>query len=289
MKFLITGAGGQLGKEWVRTLNQSSGDDSYVALKHSSFDITNRGVVRETIKNEQPDVLINCAAYTDVDGAENDQEKADLINHVAVENLAAECADAGIKLVHYSTDYVFPGKKEDEQIYPDGYPENAETDPVNHYGKTKLAGEEAMKLQTDDYLLIRVSWLCGSYGKNFVKTMMRLGSERDEVSVVDDQVGSPAFTFDVVEKTRFLIQNNNSGTYHISSEGRITWADFAEEIFEQAGMDVAVNRVTSEEFKTVAKRPAFSLLSKKKIADEGLIPVPWKSGLSKLLNRLKTN
>jgi len=289
MKFLITGAGGQLGKEWVRTLNQSSGDDSYVALKHSSFDITNRGVVRETIKNEQPDVLINCAAYTDVDGAEHDQKKADLINHIAVKELAAECADAGVKLVHYSTDYVFPGKKEDEQIYPDGYPEDAETGPVNVYGKTKLAGEEALKQETDDYLLIRVSWLCGSDGKNFVKTMLRLGSERNELSVVDDQVGSPAFTFDVAEKTYELVQGGEKGTYHISSEGKITWADFAEEIFKISGMNVTVNRVTSEEFKTVAKRPAFSLLSKRKIVDEGLTPVPWKSGLSDLLNRLKTN
>lgn len=287
MKYLISGAGGQLGREWVRLLDESTGGDEFTALKHSDFDITDRDSIKKTIKHEKPDVLINCAAYTDVDGAENDREKADLINHTAVKNLAEECADAGIKLVHYSTDYVFPGKEEDGQTYPDGYPEDAETDPVNVYGKTKLAGEQALKQATDDYLLIRVSWLCGSDGKNFVKTMLRLGSERNEVSVVDDQTGSPAFTFDVVEKTRELIQKGKTGTYHISSDGKITWADFAEEIFEQAGMDVTVNRVTSEEFKTVAKRPAFSLLSKRKIADEGLTPVPWKSGLSELLNRLK--
>jgi len=289
MKYLISGAGGQLGREWVRILEESVRGDEFTALKHSDFDITDQDSVKKTLKHEKPDVLINCAAYTDVDGAENDREKADLINHIAIKNLAAECADAGIKLVHYSTDYVFPGKKEDEQIYPDGYPEDAETGPVNIYGKTKLAGEEALKRGTNNYLLIRVSWLCGSSGKNFVKTMLRLGSERNEVSVVDDQIGSPAFTFDVAEKTRKLVQIGKTGTYHISSDGMITWADFAEVIFSEAGMDVTVNRVTSEEFKTVAKRPAFSLLSKRKIVDEGLMPVPWKSGLSDLLNRLKTN
>jgi len=289
MKYLISGAGGQLGREWVRILDESVHGDEFTALKHSDFDITDQDSVKKNLKHEKPDVLINCAAYTDVDGAENDREKADLINHIAIKNLAAECADAGIKLVHYSTDYVFPGKKEDEQIYPDGYPEDAETGPVNIYGKTKLAGEEALKRGTNNYLLIRVSWLCGSSGKNFVKTMLRLGSERNEVSVVDDQIGSPAFTFDVAEKTRKLVQIGKTGTYHISSDGKITWADFAEVIFSEAGLDVTVNRVTSEEFKTVAKRPAFSLLSKRKIVDEGLMPVPWKSGLSDLLKRLKTN
>jgi dTDP-4-dehydrorhamnose reductase len=287
MKYLISGAGGQLGREWVRLLDESTGGNEFAALKHSDFDITDRESVKKTLKKEKPDVLINCAAYTDVDGAENDREKANLINHIAVKNLAAECANAGIKLVHYSTDYVFPGDQEDEQIYPDGYPEDAETGPVNIYGKTKLAGERALKRETNDYLLIRVSWLCGSDGKNFVKTMLRLGSDRNEVSVVDDQIGSPAFTFDVAEKTRKLVQKDKTGTYHISSEGKITWADFAKEIFSQAGMNVVVNRVTSEEFKTVAKRPAFSLLSKRKIVDEELTPVPWKSGLSELLNRLK--
>ena len=287
MKYLISGAGGQLGREWIRLLDKSTNGDEFVALNHGEFDITDRDSVKKIIKKEEPDVLINCAAYTDVDGAENHQEKADLINHRAVRNLAGECAAAGVKLVHYSTDYVFPGNQDDEQIYPDGYPEDAKTDPVNVYGKTKLAGEEALKQETDDYLLIRVSWLCGSVGKNFVKTMLRLGSERKELSVVDDQVGSPAFTFDVAEKTRWLVKNHKTGTYHLSSGGKITWADFAEEIFEMAGMDVKVNRVTSEAFITVAIRPAFSLLSKGKIEDDGLLPIPWKNGLSELLNSLK--
>jgi dTDP-4-dehydrorhamnose reductase len=287
MKYLISGAGGQLGREWIRLLDETASGDEFTALKHSDFDITDLESVKKTLKHENPDVLINCAAYTNVDGAENDQEKADLINHIAVKNLAAECADADIKLVHYSTDYVFPGRDEDEQKYPDGYPEDGETGPVNVYGKTKLAGEEALEWETNDYLLIRVSWLCGSDGKNFVKTMLRLGSERNEVSVVDDQIGSPAFTFDVAEKTRKLVQKGKTGIYHISSDGKITWADFAEEIFELAGFEVAVKRVTSADFKTVAKRPVFSLLSKSKIADQGMTPVPWRSGLSELLNRLK--
>ena len=287
MKFLITGAGGQLGQEWVRLLNESGENDEFIAFSRDEFDITILGSIKKIIKKEKPDVLINCAAYTDVDGAEAHQEKANMINHEAVKNLAGECAAAGVKMVHYSTDYVFPGREEDELKYPDGYLEDAETGPINVYGKTKLAGEEALKQGTDDYLLIRVSWLCGSEGKNFVKTMLRLGSDRNELIVVDDQIGSPAFTFDVAKKTHELVQGGKKGTYHISSEGKITWADFAEEIFKIAGMDVAVNRVTSEEFKTVAKRPAFSLLSKRKIVDDGLTPVPWKSGLSELLNRLK--
>lgn len=287
MKYLISGAGGQLGREWVRLLDYSAKGDEFIALNHSAFDITDQDTVKKIIKKEKPDVLINCAAYTDVDGAESHQEKADLINHKAVRNLASECDYAGVKLVHYSTDYVFPGKVEDAMKHPDGYSEDAEKRPVNVYGKTKLAGEQTLKQETENYLLIRVSWLCGTLGKNFVKTMVRMGLERGDVSVVDDQIGSPAFTFDVAEKTRWLIKNGNTGTYHISSEGNITWADFAEEIFAQAEMDVNVKRVTSEEFKTVAKRPAFSLLSKGKIANEGLTPVPWKSGLRELLNRLK--
>lgn len=288
MKFLITGAGGQLGQEWVRLLNESGEGDDFIALTRDEFDITIPDTIKNTIKNEKPDVLINCAAYTDVDGAESHQEKANIINHAAVKNLACECTAAGVKMVHYSTDYVFPGREEDELKYPDGYPEDAVTGPVNAYGKTKLAGEEALMQEMDNYLLIRVSWLCGAEGNNFVKTMLRLGSDRNELGVVDDQFGSPAFTFDVAKKTHELVQGGKRGTYHISSEGKITWADFAEEIFKIAGMKVAVNRVTSEEFKTVAKRPAFSLLSKRKIVDEGLTPVPWKSGLSELLNRLKT-
>jgi dTDP-4-dehydrorhamnose reductase len=286
MKYLISGAGGQLGREWVRYLNESAEADEYIALDRSRFDITDRNTVKNVLRNEHPDILINCAAFTNVDGAEKERKKADLVNHIAVRNLAEECAAAGVKMVHYSTDYVFPGKREDEQTYPDGYPEDAQTNPVNVYGKSKLAGEQALKQYGGNYLLIRVSWLCGSDGKNFLKTMLKLGKERDELSVVDDQTGSPTFTFDVVAKTRWLLSNNRSGTYHISSEGKITWADFAEEIFDQAGLKVAVNRVTSREFKTVAKRPAFSLLSNRKINDEGEISLPWKSGLKKLLYRL---
>jgi len=285
--YLVTGAGGQLGSEWVRFLEKKG--YSYKAFGSGELDITDPAAVITSMNWVNPDIVINCAAYTNVDRAESETEKAYSVNREGVKNLAGACRAAGILLVHYSTDYVFPGKKEDEEIYPEGYSEDAETNPVNQYGKTKLAGERELIESGADFLLIRVSWLCGPGGSNFVNTMLRLASERDTVNVVDDQAGSPAYTFDVVEKTDALIRSGERGIYHISSEGKLTWADFAEEIFRISGLETAVNRISSDEYPMDAGRPAFSLLSKKKLIRAGLRPVNWKDGLNELLKLQRQN
>ena len=286
MKYLITGAGGQLGTEWGRFLATSEDYES-VAFASQELDITDPESVRRVLKAEKPDVVINCAAYTAVDRAESEPEAAFRVNRDGVRHLAGACAEIGARLVHYSTDYVFPGRAGDRKRYPDGYPENAERDPVNRYGESKLAGELELEKSGVDWLLVRVSWLCSPSGSNFVNTMLRLGSERNELKVVDDQIGSPSFTFDVVGKTITLLEKGQTGAFHISCDGAISWADFAKEIFLQQGMDARIVRVSSSEYPTEASRPAFSLLSIEKIRFEELTPLHWKDGLRKLLEQKK--
>ena len=281
MKVLITGAGGQLGREWHQALKESGTD--LAAFTSSELDITLRNNVQTVLASEQPDVVINCAAYTAVDRAETDSEKAFRVNMDGVRYLADACAETGAILVHFSTDYVFPGKSADRIIYPKGYPEDAARKPVNIYGESKLAGELELEKSDAEWLLIRVSWLCSPFGKNFVNTMIRLGSVKNKLSVVEDQIGSPTYTFDVVAKTRKLLEMGKRGTFHVSSEGAISWADFAEEIFHITEMNVEVERVPSSEYPTDAERPAFSLLSTEKIRTVGLSPREWKEGLKQLI------
>ena len=281
MNYLITGAGGQLGKEWANYLQQKS--IAHEAFDSAEMDITDVETVHKLITDINPHVIINCAGYTNVDQAEDEVDKAFLVNRVGVQNLCDAAKTVGAKMVHYSTDYVFSGSAEDATSFPDGYPESASVNPQNAYGKSKFEGEQILCKSDVDFLLIRVSWLCAPEGKNFVNTMLRLGSERDLLTVVDDQIGSPTYTFDLVEKTVELLRQNQSGLFHISCSGKLSWADFAEEILRMSGIKTTVRRVSSSEFKTKAKRPAFSLLSKQKIIDLGIDPLDWKSGLKQLL------
>lgn len=285
MKMMITGAAGQLGKEWMRYASEHSLNAT--GYTKADLDITQRESVEAAMDVFKPDVLVNCAAYTDVDGAESQPGSAFLVNERGVKNLSELCSVSGIKLIHYSTDYVFPGRAEDEEKYPDGYPEYAETDPVNLYGESKEAGERAVKHSGCDYLMIRVSWLCGRYGSNFVKTMMRLGGEKEKIDVVDDQIASPAFAFDVVEKTIQLIRQNEEGVHHLCCDGRISWADFAEAIFNVTGDSVNVNRVSTEEFSRKAKRPRYSLLSCEKAKVAGLELMTWKEGVKQVVGQVQ--
>lgn len=284
MKYLITGASGQLGSEWVKYL--SDHQISFSGFTSSQLDITDREALRRTFHREKPDVVINCAAYTKVDQAEKEPEKAFLVNETGVKNLVNACSESGTFLIHYSTDYVFSGKNEDREIFPGGYSEEAATNPVNTYGKSKRAGEIIIEKGKLNWLLIRVSWLCGTVGSNFVKTMLRLSKDREKIDVVDDQTGSPTFVFDVVKKSFELIEKKKTGIYHISSKGEISWADFAEKIFDLSGKSVDVNRIPSSQFPVLAERPSYSLLSTKKIEDNGLKPIEWEAGLKNLLQKL---
>lgn len=285
MRILITGAGGQLGKEWVNYCTHSG--ISFEAFTSKALDITNTQEVERLTEKVNPTVLINCAAYTKVDQAEDEEEKAEEINSIAVGNLSKVCAEKSIKLVHYSTDYVFPGSKEDQNKYPQGYDEEAPTSPKNAYGRTKYNGELAIVASGCEHLILRVSWLCGLYGNNFVKTMLRLGQEREELSVVNDQFGCPAFTKDVVVQTHELLKATKSGVFHLGSEGIISWYDFALEIFQLKEIKVKVNPVGSNKYPTKALRPSFSKLSTKKISTIPTIKIlGWKEGLQNLISKI---
>lgn len=287
MNILITGSGGQLGREWVDYL-EGTNHDIY-AFGSGGLDITKPKKVEDKFDECNPDLVINCAAYTNVDKAESEPEKAFLINEFGVKNLASACKDRRIKLVHFSTDYVFSGSEKDARAFPDGYPEAGPINPVNLYGKSKRAGEIAVESSGANWLTIRVSWLCGRSGGNFVKTMLRLAESRSELDIVKDQIGSPTFCFDVVEKTMSLIEQEKTGYFHISSKGKISWYDFAAKIFEITGHKIHLNPVLSSEFKTKSERPAFSLLNTAKIESVGLKPLAWDEGLEQLIQQLPGN
>ena len=258
-RFLITGASGQLGSEWVSYLEENAIE--FVATDSKSLDITNLDSAKNFITQHNPNVVINCAAYTNVDRAEEEPDKAFAVNYEGIKNLSEICKVHNILLVHYSTDYVFPGSAEDKNNYLNGYDEDAKTNPIGVYGASKLKGEEAILEVKCDYLICRISWLCSSHGSNFLKTMLRLGKQNNQVRVVNDQFGSPTVTFDVVEATMQLIESQLRGVFHISCEEQISWYDFARMIFTQAEIESTVEPVSSNEFKTKARRPLFSKLN----------------------------
>lgn len=289
MRSIIFGAGGQLGQEWINQLNSSSDPffDHFYGYNSQEVDITNPAKVTNALDSENPDIVINCAAYTNVDEAEEKKDVAQKVNSVAVADLARQCAERQIKLVHYSTDYIFPGNEEDRARLPQGYPEDYSTNPINWYGATKLKGEEAIRQSGAEYLILRTSWLCGAFGSNFVTTMLKLVEQRKELDVVNDQWGSPSFAENMVQNTITLLSQDCTGVYHITSGGITTWYDFACEIFSRTSKEIQVNPVSSSAFETKAERPHFSKLSTEKLASvEGTNIVHWKSGLQNLLNKL---
>lgn len=285
MKILISGAGGQLGKEWVHYCTNSG--IIFNAFDSKALDITKSQELERIIGETSPDVIINCAAYTKVDQAEDEEGWAEEINSVAVGTLARICTEKNIKLVHYSTDYVFSGSMSDKEKYPEGYDEEAMVSPQNAYGRTKYNGEMGIVTSGCEHLILRVSWLCGLHGNNFVKTMLRLADERKELSVVNDQFGCPAFTKDVVAQTKLLLEVGELGVFHLGSDGVISWYDFAKEIFALKQVDIKVNPVSSDNFPTKAKRPSFSKLSTKKISTIPSVKIlGWKKSLRELISEI---
>lgn len=288
MKIILLGASGQLGREWQYFFSQKNNDIVLLPYTSQQLDITHFDKVDREIKEQQPDVVINCAAYTKVDEAEEKRQLARKVNAEAVRHLAEICRDITCKLIHYSTDYVFPGRKRDRERNPEGYPEDYPVDPINWYGQTKWEGEEAVRGTLNDYLILRVSWLCGQFGNNFVRTMLKFGRERNHLKVVNDQWGSPTFTENVVRNTFVLIESGQTGTFHVTTTGLITWYDLAKTIFEIKEISIDLNTVTSDEFPTEAKRPFFSKLSTKKIeAVPDIVLRDWKTGLERLLHQLE--
>ncbi|RNC85706.1 MAG: dTDP-4-dehydrorhamnose reductase [Balneola sp.] len=285
MKLLITGACGQLGKEWVIFCEKKGID--FQAYCSEELDITNISELRSIVEKDKPSAFINCAAYTNVDKAEEEKDLAFKVNAYALKEISNTCKLKNIKLVHYSTDYVFNGSHEDKESTPEGYSEEHETSPKNVYGLSKQGGEEIIRKSDCEYLILRVSWLCGEYGNNFVKTMLRLGEERDTLKVVNDQFGAPTFTKNVVTNTFSLLEQNCKGYFHLSSSGITNWFEVANEIFRLKKMKVELLPVSSKEYVTKASRPFFSKLSTKKISTiPGIEIISWQQGLKELLNTI---
>lgn len=282
MNILVTGANGQLGNE-MRKVSVKS-EHNYIFTDVAELDITDREAVLRMIKQSQIDVIINCAAYTNVDKAEDDRETADLINHIAVANLALAAKETEATLIHISTDYVFKGDKNQPCR------EDWETNPLGVYGQTKLAGEKSIQEIGCKYLIFRTAWLYSSFGNNFVKTMCRLTTERDTLNVVFDQVGTPTYAFDLASLIVYIIDTNQldkQGIYHYSNEGVCSWFDFAWEIARLKGNHCDIRPCHSDEFPSKVKRPHFSVLDKSKVKDTFGIQVPyWKESLQRCMDIL---
>lgn len=287
---LITGAEGQLGSEiQALVMNQKAlrllAGGQYHFTDQSTLDITDAEAVYTYMQQYKIDYCINCAAYTAVDKAEEQEELAQLVNVEGPRNLAKAAAVLGAKLVHISTDYVYAGTAASGPIR-----ETAVTDPQGVYGRTKLAGEQAVLAELPDALIIRTAWVYSSFGHNFVKTMLRLGQERPTLSVVADQIGSPTFAGDLAEAIlRILGQEEApSGLYHYSNEGVASWYDFAQAIFDLAKIDCALQPIDTKDYPTPAKRPAFSLLHKGKIKNDFALAIPhWRESLACMLKTLR--
>ena len=257
MKVLVTGANGQLGYDVVKEL-QKQNIECYGATR-KDFDIIDFEAIEKFITNYMPDVVIHCAAYTAVDKAEDEQGLCYLVNASATENIAQICKKIDAKMVYISTDYVFDGTKKDF------YEVDDKPNPINVYGKTKLLGEQAVQKILNKYFIVRISWVFGEHGNNFVKTMLRLGKERKELNVVADQYGSPTYTADLAPLLIEMIKTDKYGVYHATNEGVCSWAEFAEEIFKVVGMNVKVNHIATDKYLTKAKRPLNSRLSKERL------------------------
>ncbi|MEZ0450700.1 dTDP-4-dehydrorhamnose reductase [Sphingobacterium thalpophilum] len=279
MKIVITGASGQLGSELRELLPGSEKECYFLDRKQLPLDQTE--LIQDILGMYQPDLIIHAGAYTAVDQAEDEPGLANLVNHLACEEIAQYCRLHGAKLIAVSTDYVFDGNS----AVP--LKEDAPTGPVNVYGQTKLAGEKAIQKWCAEAIIIRTSWVYSSFGKNFVKTMCRLMAERDEVRVINDQIGSPTYAADLAKAILKIADSPNwqAGIYHYSNEGEISWYDFAVAIRDIRSFDCKVTPIPTTAYPTPAKRPQYSLLDKAKIKAAYAVEVPdWKSSLMRMLD-----
>lgn len=305
MKVLVTGVGGQLGHDVMNELacrgHQGVGSDiapvysgiadgsAVTEMPYVPMDITNDAQVRQVMDDVRPDAVIHCAAWTAVDLAEDadKQPKVRAINVDGTAHLAAACKAQDCKMMYISTDYVFNG-----QGQTPWQPDCKDYQPLNYYGETKLGGELAVSSALEKYFIVRIAWVFGLNGKNFIKTMLQLGKTHDKLRVVCDQIGTPTYTLDLARLLADMIESDKYGYYHATNEGGyISWYEFACEIFRQAGLPVQVDAVTTAEYgASKAARPFNSRLDKSKLAENGFTPLPdWKDALSRYLKELGTN
>lgn len=279
MKILITGSNGMLGHDLENVLKDKH---ELILTTSKTLDITDKDKTMEIIKENNPDIVINSAAYTDVDGCETHQDLAYAVNGQGVKNLALACRQIDCPLVHVSTDYVFDGTARDP------IPEDGEIGPISVYGKSKLMGEQAIEEILDKYFIVRTAWLYGINGKNFPKTMLELAENHPEITVVYDEVGTPTYTPDLAYGISQLIETDFYGIYHLTNSGSCSWCEFARYIFEIAGRDVNVVPVTASEFSRPAPRPSYSVLMNKKWIENGFEPLrDYKEAISEYIELIK--
>jgi len=280
MKFFITGVGGQLGYDVKRELISRGYEDIY-APSLNELDITNEKLVADSILENKPDVIFHCAAYTAVDKAEEEKELCYNVNVKGTEYLVKYAKEVGAKFIYISTDYVFDGTKDGEYFVDD------KSCPINYYGETKWLGEEAVRTY-DNHIIVRISWVFGINGKNFIKTMLKLSETRNELGVVSDQIGSPTYTLDLSKLLVDMSMSDKCGTYHATNEGYCSWNEFAKYIFEVNDIDMVVNEVLTKDYKTVAKRPLNSRMDKSKLDEDGFDRLPdWKDAVKRYSKVLK--
>lgn len=279
MKVLVTGTKGQLGYDVVNELEKRG--HTAVAVDIEEMDITDAVSVERVITEAEVEAVIHCAAYTAVDAAEDNVEICRRVNAEGTENIAKVCKKLDLKMIYISTDYVFDGEGE-RPWEPDD-----ERHPLNVYGQTKYEGELAVEKYLEKYFIVRIAWVFGVNGKNFIKTMLKLSETHEELNVVDDQVGSPTYTYDLAVLLVDMVESDKYGRYHATNEGLCTWYEFAKEIFRQAGLNVKVNPVSSDEFPSKAKRPHNSRMSKDKLEENGFQRLPsWEDALARYLKEI---
>lgn len=279
MKVLVTGVKGQLGYDVVKEC-EKRGIEA-IGVDVDEMDITDASKVEEVITAANVNAVIHCAAWTAVDKAEDEVELCTKVNVEGTRNIAKVCKKLDIKMMYFSTDYVFDGQGTEE------WKEYDERHPLNVYGQTKCDGEKAVQDILEKYFIVRISWVFGINGNNFIKTMLRLGKERGAVSVVNDQIGSPTYTYDLARLVVDMIQTDQYGIYHATNEGLCSWYEFACEIFKQAGLNVEVTPVSSDAFPAKAKRPSNSRMSKDQLDKNGFTRLPsWQDALGRYLKEL---
>ncbi len=282
MKIVITGAKGQLGSELQDLLKLDATKECFF-LDRKQLPLDQVNIIQDILAIYHPDIIIHAGAYTAVDKAESEQDLANVVNHLATEEIAQYCRLNDARLIAISTDYVFNGTSDKPLL------ENAAVDPVNAYGLTKLKGEQAIQKWLPDAIIIRTSWVYSTYGHNFVKTMVRLMNERDELSVINDQIGSPTYARDLAQAIVHIVDNAQwcGGIYNYSNEGEVSWYDFASAICEIKNLNCKIQAIPTISYPTPAKRPHYSLLDKTKIKGTYNVSVPyWKDSLTEMLNKI---